>query len=79
MLSQWQPVPALVKSCSIKKNTLSLSMCADNSIVSKNKTKHLGPVWNTSPFLGSMGGQTMSQTPPTRGRFKSPIRNNSLF
>ena len=44
--------------------TLTLSKCTDNSIVSKNFKKYLGLIWNTSLFLRL---------------YASPIRNNSLF
>ena len=33
------------------RETLTLLMCADNSIVSKNKSKDFGPIWNASLFL----------------------------
>ena len=59
--------------------TLALSTCEDNSIVSKNKTIYFCPIWNTTQFQGSAQGRSTSQAPPTWGRSIIATWNNSLF
>ena len=58
------------------RETLTLLMCADNSIVSKNWSKYLCPIWNTFLFLRLYVGPIWNRTP---GRSMSPIQNTSSF
>ena len=65
-------ISATINAQRIKKAcTLTLSTCANNSILLKKKAKHFGPILNTSLFLRLYGWLI-------RNRYAEPIHNFNL-